>query len=738
MVAPPTTDLGTIDLAAFIGSRWIDVNETIPDLTWPLSVQMYGRMRRDPKLKAILNAYTLPIRRATWVIDPAGCRDEVVQMVADDLGVPILGTDTKPGPARRRGVNWREHLRLALLSLVYGHMGFERRYEIRSGQARLINLGERPPWTIFNYDLSPDGTIESIIQYAAGAKPIPGNRLVWYSHEREGAAWTGQSILREAYAPWLLKHELWRVHATSIRRFGMGIPSVKAPLGATPAQVIEAQRLASSMRVGDQSGVGLPAGFEMALTGMTGSAPDALAAIHYFDSQMSTMALAGFLDLGQTKTGSRALGESFIDLFLLSLQAVADEISDAATSGQPGLTGAVTDIVDQNWGIDEPAPRLVCTDVGQRHELTAEAINGLISSGALHADADLEAYLRGTYRLPARTEEAAATGDRSYAYDLDYGILTIDERRAQLGLPPLPGGQGAGLPEPANLRVAPPTVPPTPTPAPVVSATTRRRARNRAGVRAAGDPAADNRQLSVDEAASGVDPDGVQADWQTALDALISGWAAVAAAQQAEIVTQVSAAVAGGDLVALAALTVTTTAAADLLAGAMIGLAADSVARMIGEAATQGVKIPTVSADDAWLTENATTIAQIMGISTTSAAGREALRVASPDRDGDQVAELVSEYLTGLSDTWLTDQLGGALTVAQNRGRFTAIDAAPSTPNLVASEILDKATCLPCQEIDGHEFETVEAANEAYATGGYIECLGRLRCRGVIIAIWKD
>jgi hypothetical protein len=259
-------------------------------------------------------------------------------------------------------------------------------------------------------------------------------------------------------------------------------------------------------------------------------------------------------------------------------------------------------------------------------------------------------------------------------------------------------------------------------------------------VRAAGDPAADNRQLSVDEAASGVDPDGVQDDWQTTLDALIADWAVVAAAQQAEIVAQVSAAIAVGDLVALAAMTVTTTAAADLLTAAMVGMAADAVTRMIGEAETQGVKIPAAKAkpDDVWLTENATTIAQIMGTSTASAAGREALRVASPDRDGDQVGELVSEYLTGLSDVWLTDQLGGALTAAQNHGRLIAIDAAPSEPVLMASEVLDRNTCQPCQEIDGHEFETVEAANEAYATGGYIECLGRLRCRGIVVAIWKD
>ncbi|HEY9408884.1 MAG TPA: hypothetical protein VIP77_04825, partial [Jiangellaceae bacterium] len=401
-MAVPTRDIGTIDMRDVIASQWVDVNEHVPDLMWPTSVQMYSRMRHDPRLAAILKAYSLPIRRATWAIDPAGCRDEVVQVVADDLGLPILGGDAKPGPARRRGVNWGEHLRLALLSLTFGSMVFERRYEIRNGQARLVNLGERMPWTIGSIDLNRDGTIKEIRQEYGVSAAIPANRLLWYAHEREGATWTGKSLLRDAYGPWLLKHEMWRVNATSIRRFGMGVPNVEAPPGANPAQVAEAQRLASAMRVGDTAGVGLPAGFKLNITGMTGSAPDALEMIRYLDQQMSTAALAGFLDLGQTETGSRALGDSLIDQFMLSLQAVADELANTATSGQPGLTGAVTDLVDMNWGDTEPAPRVVCTDVGQRQELTAESLQTLISVGAITIDDDLEAFLRDAYRLPAR------------------------------------------------------------------------------------------------------------------------------------------------------------------------------------------------------------------------------------------------------------------------------------------------------------------------------------------------
>src|SRR5262245_25141109 len=97
MVTAPTRDIGHIDDAVLYGDLYQQMQEYVPALSWPLSVRTYQQMRLDPQLKAILAAYTLPIRRATWAIDPAGCRDEVVKVVADDLGLPVLGQDSEPG-----------------------------------------------------------------------------------------------------------------------------------------------------------------------------------------------------------------------------------------------------------------------------------------------------------------------------------------------------------------------------------------------------------------------------------------------------------------------------------------------------------------------------------------------------------------------------------------------------------------------------------------------------------------
>lgn len=378
------------------GAYMIDALEMVPALQWPESIRTYHAMRFDPRLTAVMNAYTLPLRNACYVVDPAGCRDEVAQLVADDLGLSILGTDAKPGPARRRGVDFDEYLRIALLHLVYGHLPFAIGGEVRSDRGgqlrwRLNELGERLPGTISEIQTDDKGRLTGVLQYGE-ERPIPAQHLVWNAHEREGGNWQGRSMLRPAYGAWLLKHEMWRVMATGSRRFGAGTPVVEAPPGATQAQVQEAQQLASSMRVGDQGGAGLPNGFTAKLMGIVGGVPDTLGFVRYLDQQMAEMALAGVLNLDASPNGSRALGETMVGLLQMSWGAIAKEITAP-------LTSLSIRMVDWNWGEDEPAPKILVTDIS-RPEMTVQAITALMKVGAVKPDPTLESWLRERYSMP--------------------------------------------------------------------------------------------------------------------------------------------------------------------------------------------------------------------------------------------------------------------------------------------------------------------------------------------------
>ena len=382
--------------------------ENTPQLVHPQSVQTFGRMRHDPQLTAILAAYGQAIARANWALDPAGVRDEVAARIADDLGLPIAGAEEEPTGARRRGFTWGEHLRLTGLYRVYGHMFFEQAWEPADGMWRLRVVQERMPQTISTLHLNRDGTLASVEQGGAlfssgvSGQQVPkittaDHRLVYYVREREGSNYFGQSLIRPAYGPWLIKDQLLRVHATSIRRFGMGVPTFEPLPGAsvTPQQEAEAERVLSRIKAGEFSHVRPPAGYRLVIAGMTGTVPDALAFVSYLDRAMTRATLTSILDMAVAERGNRSLGETVMDLMVMAQQADAEFIADTATAQ------IVVPLVDANWGENEPAPRIVVQDVGADVQLTAQDLNWLMEYGGLRADQPARAWIRERWGVPA-------------------------------------------------------------------------------------------------------------------------------------------------------------------------------------------------------------------------------------------------------------------------------------------------------------------------------------------------
>jgi phage gp29-like protein len=139
----------------------------------------------------------------------------------------------------------------------------------------------------------------------------------------------------------------------------------------------------------------VPFGADLVLRGVEGTLPDADPAIRYHDEQIARAVLAHFLNLG-TQTGSWALGTTFADFFTLSLQTLAQQIADTATQH------IIEDLVDANFGENEPAPRLVFDEIGSRQAATAEALKSLVDAGIVHPDQVLEETSRQQYGLRCR------------------------------------------------------------------------------------------------------------------------------------------------------------------------------------------------------------------------------------------------------------------------------------------------------------------------------------------------
>lgn len=387
-----------------------DALEQVPELQPGYQALMvYSQMAKDPTLSAIISSYVLQILRASWSVDGTGCRPEAVQMVADDLGLPVDGVD-KPTAARVRGVSWPEHLRSALLSLTYGHYGHELQAELVDGKARLVGLWDRAPWTVNQIHVDPKtGSFLGITQDGAKGtvKDVPqikADRMAWYTHDKVGANHFGQSLLRPGYGVHLIKREVIRYTATAHRRFSMGVPVVEWAQGMTtltPGQISEAQQVASAARVGETAGASLPPGATLKLVGLSGGVPDNMALLRWLDTQLSRFALMPHIELGQNQAGgSRALGESFIDSWMLALAAIGSAIADQTTRQ------VAARIVEWNYGTDEPVPAVKVSGIGENFEVTADALQKLLASGALDTDPALQAWVRRKYHLPQRDPNA--------------------------------------------------------------------------------------------------------------------------------------------------------------------------------------------------------------------------------------------------------------------------------------------------------------------------------------------
>jgi hypothetical protein len=414
--------------------------ETNVECRWPNSVFTYNRMgREDARVASVLRAVGLPIRRTQWRIDPNGARDEVVAHVALDLGLPIVGEDAnQPTPRTRDRFSWQEHLQQALTFQQYGHAIFEQVYRIEGSgpdaRAHLRKLSPRPQSSISYFNVGRDGGLIAVQQWPAGTFSAPGilvlapstmgdaidiNRLVVYVRDPEPGIWTGNSLLRPAFKHWKLKDELMRIEAAAARRHGIGVPVItgNADDSEDDDRMGVLLALASAYSGGETAGLALTEGETLNVASPSGTPMDPRRAIEYHDHQIALVALAHFLNL-DGKGGSYALASVQADTFVQSVQTVANEIRDTAQAH------IVEDIVDVNWGPDEPAPRLVFDEIGSRQDATAAALQMLVNANLLTPDDRLESFLRSSTGLPSAdpaTERETATPSAPAAAATDAG-----------------------------------------------------------------------------------------------------------------------------------------------------------------------------------------------------------------------------------------------------------------------------------------------------------------------------
>lgn len=821
VVTPPTREIGYTSAVAgggvpgwgsFAGSI-MDPYEDVPQLAWPNSVITFHRMRTDAQIDALTKAVTLPLRRLNWKIKPNGARDEVVNDISQQLCLPIQGDNDEFIITGRQRFDHDEHLRMALLApLVYGHMPFEQVGEVDADDLRwkLTKLAPRMPQTIQWFQVNTNGDLEQIWQYGTAANaqymdintggqrgknrivgasgrgiPIPRTQLAFYGWEVEGGNYAGRSMMRPLYKYYLLKDRMLRVDAIKNERFGAGIPTGTAPPGGDPADY---SKMAQAVRASENGGVGLPNGASIGIEGIRGTLPDTLASIRMYDEQMARSFLAMMMQLGQTQSGSRALGDTFMDFFEDSLWGFVKWYSVTTTQD------VIWDIVDWNWGEDEQAPMLTAEE-DPEEPLSAQDLANLVRAGALLVDAELENWIRQRFWMPEYTGGAPLptkpgdisqestppgnTADPATASGTRQRIRITDKRssaRVAAGGTPSKGTpKDKRLKENKTAKVstdrqtvkahgdhdqkshgnrAEKSTVPARVPGSVLSKQ-RTTALPDGGnvtitVEAAGhkhviassqtlnDDRMGHREPNAVEAAAQTDFAKIQQTWQDLTDKLVQAWGDIRSQQISDLVDQVKAAVKAGDTATLGALE-PPVAGGDVLAAHMTEMADQAIAEALAEAERQGVTLPAVNVADLsdTITGRADAVSNIVARDLTSSASKNALIRYAVGVDPEEVGAGVETALGNLTDSYLADMLGGAMTGAQNDGRMAVMEQ-DSGATIYASELMDENTCDACSAIDETQYDTMADAISDYPSGGFVDCQGGMRCRGTLVAVYGE
>jgi HK97 family phage portal protein len=233
----------------------------------------------------------------------------------------------------------------------------------------------------------------------------------------------------------------------------------------------------------------------------------------------------------------------------------------------------------------------------------------------------------------------------------------------------------------------------------------------------------------------------VDEQWQYALLTLTAHYqSTITPGQRAQVLAAIAAHVDAGEIAALGALSIGSDTGAGLLLAAMMAYADIAAQQAAAEIMRQGGSTQPATPAQSDLAALAVVIAALLAAELAVSAGREALRVLAAGMRGQEVADLVGQYLRTLSDAGARQHLGAGLSAAQNKARLLTFLAGPDAA-LYSTEVNDTNTCPPCRQINGTYFglssdpSVVAKIEQSYPAGGYIDCEGRDRCRGTVIAV---
>jgi len=394
-VASARREMGRPGTSIFSGFITEDYNS---DFHGQGGVEIYEKMRKgDATVNGVLTAMKLPILQAERTIESADSNDELQNEIADyvrrNLFVYLEG-------------GFSNFMRELLGYLDFGYYPFEKVYEIRDGMVYIKKLSPRKPSSISRWTLTSDPTKPGITQQlpttVAGldttTPEIPMEKLVLFTHNKEGDNHEGVSVLRSAYKHWYFKDNLYRIDGIRLER-GAGVLKIKLPDGASDDDKADAEELGENFKINEAAFIVQPNPnweIELMTAGIADQSGALIESVRHHDRMIAINILAQFMDLGSGGGGgSYALSKDQSSFFLLNLRSIADYIANTINEQ------LVKEIVILNYGEQEEYPKLRFGDIGEvDFGETATALKTLIDAGVVEVSPEIKAWAHKTFKLP--------------------------------------------------------------------------------------------------------------------------------------------------------------------------------------------------------------------------------------------------------------------------------------------------------------------------------------------------
>lgn len=383
-----------------------------------ISLDTYRKMRKDPQVKACLLVLKLPLIQVDFAIN---ADTDEGKKIAAWVESRLYDMDD----------SIQYYLREILTALDFGRSITEKVWQLRTVPTDPENENSPMqqmivPEKLKTYDprslqikLDAAMKLEGVVQKTKdGDITIPADKLLIYTHEKEFGDHYGQSVLRAAYKPWIIKEFLQKFWNIALERYGTPFSTMKMPQGAS---------LGSAMALMDQikhkTGIPLPEGYEMELHNLANTGMSFKEAIEYQDRMIARAMLIPDLVFGNSESGAYALSKTHAAFFLLRLNGVYQEVGDILTKY------LIKPLVQYNFGDVKEFPEMKFADVAEEDQTQLVNIVTQLLAGKVIAPS--EEWIRERLGLPQADEEAQEYLDKQKEVVMS-GMENIQKAQAAL------------------------------------------------------------------------------------------------------------------------------------------------------------------------------------------------------------------------------------------------------------------------------------------------------------------